>query len=118
MDMNESNGLNWSGGVTILAGLWLVSSPYLFNFSLGGAGLWAQLVAGAILLATGISVLVVRTTWPSWVSGLVGLWLIATPFALNVSEASIWNELIVAVLVISMALVGSSSASKLTHATK
>lgn len=107
MNIRASNGLD------IVAGLWLVVSPFILAFVDEPMAMWNTLGAGAVvaLLAAGRSFgSGYRYEWPSWVSLLAGIWLVAAPFFLGfISSVALWNSIVLGLIVI--ALSGWSIAS-------
>jgi len=101
-----------ASGLDILAGIWLVIAPFVLNYSAHGGSTANDVVVGIVVLllagyqAAGENY---RTSWPSWVNTLLGLWLIATPFLFSFpsGSAAMWNDVILGIIVGGSALVGA-----------
>jgi len=105
--MDAKNKMQTTSGFNIAAGLWLLLSPYILGF----AAITVALVNN-ILLGIVIGVLALfrvykpeKTSWLSVVNAILGLWLIISPFALSFgSAAPIWNNVILGIIVVVMAV--------------
>ena len=94
-------------GATFLAGVWLLLSPYILNFSGEPTALWTSLVAGAALVVlTAISMLVEHQGILEFLDGLTGAVVITTPFVLSFSDvtAAMWDAVIVGAAVVALAI--------------
>lgn len=77
-----------ASAVNFLAGAWLVLAPFVLGFSTTGGvvkGYWNEIVLGVVvaLLAVVRVFAPEEAPWFSVVNGVLGLWLIASPFALG-----------------------------------
>jgi hypothetical protein len=68
--------------LNVLAGVWVIISPFVLGFSSSPAALWATLIPGIVVLALAW----IRANNPaanvglSWVNVLAGIWLIIAPW--------------------------------------
>jgi hypothetical protein len=89
--------------LNVIAGIWLIISPWVLGFSnLQTPPLWDTLLVGiAVLILSAIRLGTVGTEGLSWISFLVGIWLLISPFVLNFSgtSAAMGNEVILGILV-------------------
>lgn len=105
-------------GINILAGLWLILSPYILGYS-GARGATNGIVLGVLI---GIVALVrvlspFSSGWLSWINVLFGLWLLISPFTNGYAvRAMIWNYAIVGIIVGVMAVLSSATAGKEVYA--
>jgi len=63
-------------------GLFLLISPWLFAYASEGARIDIR-TSGAVIAAMSIAAFVAFSNWEEWLNLLVGLWLIASPWALG-----------------------------------
>lgn len=86
--------------LNILFGAWLIVSPYMLSYTSSQAK-WQQVGAGIIvLLVAGLRFMITQLQWASWISALVGAWLIIAPFSgAYQSTTAFWNEVIVGILI-------------------
>lgn len=95
----ESQARTFSG-INILAGIWLIISPFVLNYSSSG-NKWQELVFGIIVAVLGVVRMVApQMSWASWINTLIGLWLIIAPWAIaNTTVAARWSEVITGIIV-------------------
>lgn len=100
---NKQNQIKIAGGLTALAGLWLLVAP--FFYSLTGGAEWNQLFFGAVLLLAGVYELInTKTYYTSWLAGLTGVWLVVSPYIFNTPLATTRSEIIVGIVALVSAL--------------
>jgi hypothetical protein len=83
---------HWQDYVTAIVGIWLMVSPYFLaapsgniTTGLGMAGWNAVACGGAVLILAAAAIWAFRT-WEEWVTAVIGLWLIASPWLLGYSQ--------------------------------
>jgi hypothetical protein len=103
--------------LNVLAGIWLIISPFILAYSGLRVAMWDTLLVGIVILVFAW----VRAASPalhvglSWLNLLLGIWLIVSPFVLGyvANRPALWNDtglgIIVAVLAI-VSIVASSPA--------
>lgn len=71
--------------LNFLAGVWLVTSPFFFDFAAHRVALGVSLVAGvAVLVLAGLRLAdVPHRVWPSWVNLALGVCLALAPFVVG-----------------------------------
>ena len=87
----------------MVIGLWLIISPWFLNYQ-ALSYRWYDVITGVIIL--GLALVVIMTkgdktpTWPHWINGIVGLWLIASGIWVfgAIGGANRWNEVIPGIL--------------------
>ncbi len=96
-----------ASGLNILAGFWLILSPWALAFSTIEAATW-----NSVLVGLGIAILaMLRIATPlryeglSWLNFFLGLWLVLSPFLLNFGDVTgaMWNCVIVGLIVLVLA---------------
>jgi len=101
-----------ASGLNVLAGIWLIISPYILGFA-GTPGATNAITIGIIV---GILALIrvmtpENTRWLSWVNMVFGVWLLISPFAMGfMGTADLWNAIILGILVITFAAWSSVAA--------
>jgi len=67
---------------TLLLGVFLIASPWLFAYSRGlvRAETW---LGGALLVAFSIAAIVAFAEWQQWINLGIGLWLVAAPWVIG-----------------------------------
>lgn len=98
-----------ASGLDILAGIWLLLSPFILGFAGEPAALWNNVIFGlivAILAGSRVTGEGYKTTWPSWVSFVIGLWLLIAPYMLGYAfiPAALWNSIILGLVIAVLAL--------------
>ncbi len=84
MDSTQTSNVRTASTVGILAGLWLIISPFILGNSGVSTVMWNEIIFGVIVaVLAGIQMASTETRWPSWINFVVGLWLILAPFVLN-----------------------------------
>ncbi len=74
--------IHWASGANILFGAWLFLAPWLLDYAQDVIR-WNDTITGAVLivLATLRYIHPLHRFWISWTNALIGLWMIAAPFA-------------------------------------
>lgn len=93
----------WQDWVMLAFGLWLFFAPYfLIYHPLSGVAAWNSSVLGAAVTVFAVSALAVPDKWEEWMNLVLGLWLIAAPFALQFYQTetvATWNQVILGLLI-------------------
>lgn len=91
-----------ASGINLILGAWLVIAPFLLGAT--ASATWNDVLAGlAVLVLAGTRAAkpATSTTLLSWINLLIGVWLIIAPFVLGyASQGTIWNDVIVGVLLV------------------
>ena len=103
-----NNQVKVASGLNILAGIWLILSPFILGYSYITGALWNDIIIGAavlILAAVREWGKTEETTWASWVNLVLGIWLIIAPFVIGYSAEStpLWNDVLLGILVAALA---------------
>lgn len=104
-----------ASGINLVAGIWLMVSPFLFGFTgsvMGNLFFVGLLVAACSL----VRMFTAETTgWLSWVDAALGAWLLVSPlFMATLPMAAFWNSIVLGVIVI-VAGVYSAMGSTMGH---
>jgi hypothetical protein len=88
--------------ISVLFSIWLIISPFVLAFSgLSALAMWDAIIVGVIvLILSGIRALnPTSSSALSWVSALLGVWMIISPFVLGTSHltAVMWDDIVVGV---------------------
>jgi len=104
----------------LLAGVWLLLAPFLWNYDATGAGssaLWNDLTIGVAVVLVGLArfVRAINQVYPSFIGVLLGAWTTIAPFALRYRLTTEYptatlNDVLVGVLVTALALTGLATA--------
>ena len=76
---------HWQDGVNALLGLWIVSSPWVLGFQADLAVTSNAVLVGLALIAAAMGAMLVPRAWEEWTEGVIGLWLMASPWVLGFS---------------------------------
>jgi len=98
----------WESGTNILLGLWLVLSPFFFGYA-SGAELGSDMLAGAAIALLAAFRTFQRDVgdWADWLTALLGVWVILSPWIIGFSnnQAHTFNNVMVGAIVLAFALV-------------
>ena len=93
---------HWPGWITIALGTWLFISAFLWPH---GAASAANTWIVGLLIAVA-SLVALRMAWMRWVVTALAIWLFLSTLAMaSATRGTVWNNLIVAVLVFVASLV-------------
>ncbi|HEX5429972.1 MAG TPA: SPW repeat protein [Patescibacteria group bacterium] len=93
---------NTASTINLLAGIWLIISPFILNYSGLGVSATNSVILGIII---GILAIIRMSTpnsaWASWINFLLGLWMIIAPFSLGHGAVSavVTNSVILGIIV-------------------
>jgi len=99
------HGSSW---LNTLLGVWILLSPFVLKIESPKA-IWGNLIAGA--LVAGLSLVRWSLDQPgwSWLTLIVGIWLVISPFVFVLSGAALLNNVIAGVIVAALALTNTYS---------
>lgn len=101
--------------IVFLAGIWLIISPFILNYSMGGVQ-WNQFIFGIIIaVLAAIRFFFTGAHWASWLAALCGLWMIIAPYAMSqASTGARWASVIGGIVALIAALANTSTNAE-TH---
>lgn len=93
-------------GIIVLVALWLILSPFILGYAGIDAALWNSFAVGVIIAVIAIFRAFVpdAPSWLSWISVVLGLWLIIAPFVLAFSGLNLqhWNTTLTGIVLASL----------------
>ena len=110
--MREQNTqVKTASGINVIAGLWLMLSAYFMGLGLGSNEFIVGIIVAIVSLVGFFSV--EQAGWVSWVDGILGVWLLITPiFVMGLATATMWNSVILGIVVLALAIwTGMASSS-------
>src|SRR4029077_20618594 len=95
----------WQDWCNWLLGIWLCLSPWVLQFGLDPIPTRAAVIPGLLIIVVEVITLSVFRAWEEWISVILGIWLIISPWAMGigVSVARV-NLIVVGLLVIALAI--------------
>lgn len=104
---NSHTQARTASGLNIIAGLWIVLSPWALAYADVQAAMWNSVIAGlAIAILAIVRVAVpLRFEGISWINFVIGIWLILAPFFLAFGGVvnAMWNHVIMGLVVLVLA---------------
>lgn len=99
-------------GINVIAGIWLIIAPWVLGYSIADPRR-NDVVFGIIV---GVFALIrvsgaYRDEWLSWANAVIGVWLIVAAFTIDHTAAASWNDIILGIIVVLLAL-GSAEATR------
>jgi len=82
MQMQRWRNESFLDVVNLVLGAWLFLTPWVFGFAGGHAG-WSAWILGAVIALVALAALTAFAEWEEWVNLLLGLCVIAAPWALG-----------------------------------
>jgi hypothetical protein len=107
-DRTPERSRDGSSWINIVLSIWVIVSPFVLTFHSSKA-IWSNVVAGALV---GILALIrwsVHQPGWSWLTLILGMWLVISPFVLFLSAAAMWNNVILGILIAAFALTNTYS---------
>jgi hypothetical protein len=95
-------------GLDVVAGIWLLISPWVLRFASHAASAPANDVVFGVMIA---ALALIRASgaydaaWISWVNAVLGLWVMISPWVLGYAHnrVAMWDNVIVGMVVIVLA---------------
>jgi membrane-bound ClpP family serine protease len=87
--------VRWMSGLDIVLGVWILISPWVLNFSTSASKVNSTIFGAAIIIFGLIREAAPRLNWSSWINFLVGIWLVVSPFILQLNGAAAYLNLII-----------------------
>jgi len=96
----------WQDQVILLLGLWLIVSPWVYAYPDGSVQMTNAIISGLVIALLAAFDLYKTYFWAVVVNLLVGVWVAASPWILRLTDLRVmlWNELIVGIAVVILAL--------------
>ncbi len=95
---------HWQDGVSVLVGVWLVISPWVFGYFNITVPTLTSVVLGVIIAVAAGAALLKFHEWEEWVSVVMSGWLIMSPWLFNYAAMApaAWNHVVVGMLVLAL----------------
>jgi SPW repeat len=104
MDDNELENQSKSSWLNVLLGIWVIVSPFVLNYRVPRV-VWSDVVAGALVLVIALVRASTHQQGWSWINLVLGIWIIISPFVLGfLSEAEMWNNIALGIIIGAIAL--------------
>jgi SPW repeat-containing protein len=76
----------WQDWVTLVLGIWLFFSPWILGFESNmPAQSWNFYILGIAFFVFALAAINMRTLWEEWVTLVLGIWMIISPWVLAYS---------------------------------
>lgn len=97
---------HWQDPLNALIGVGIVLSPWILGFQDENVLMANAVFAGLALIAVALGAIFVPRAWEEWTEGALGLWLIASPWALGFSthRDAMFSAVIAGIVVVALAL--------------
>lgn len=98
--MNSRMQAQTASIINLLAGIWLVMSPFIFGriAPFQTNEFWIGIIVAFVALVRAFNP--ARNVWLSWANLIAGIWLLISPFALGyVLDILFWNSMILGAIV-------------------
>lgn len=94
-----------ASGLSLLAGLWIIISAWVFGDIYTSGNAWNSIVIGAVIaVSSAIRFFSPRSAVGlSWINALLGIWMIISPWVYgyaSTNEARTWNSVIFGMIVL------------------
>ena len=95
----------WQNWITLIGGIWLFISPWVYNYSDTGHA-WNSYLFGIAITVFSFWALSDRKIWEEWINMVIGIWLFISPWVLGFTEDmnAFWNMLIVSAIIVLMSI--------------
>ena len=107
---NDEVGTKTSGGLNIVAGIWLIISPFILGYGNLPSATWNDIVLGIIVLVVAWVRIANSPAIPgiAWTNVIAGVWLFVSPWIFNYYQQPnpLWNNLVLGVIVFICAIWG------------
>ena len=96
----------WQDQLILLLGFWLIATPWIYAYPQGSSQMSNAIISGIVIAVLAAFDLYKTCFWAVGVNLLLGIWVAISPWVLQVADRRtvVWNELIVGVAVLVLAL--------------
>ncbi|HEY9012731.1 MAG TPA: SPW repeat protein [Devosia sp.] len=104
--LNERKGSDMAVDmVSVVAGLALFVSPWLFGFSAEAAASWNAWIAGLLIAIVGVWTIASCQNWEEWLNLALGVWTLVSPWLLGFAIGSaVTMHVVVGLIVAALAI--------------
>jgi hypothetical protein len=95
----------WQDSTNFVLGVWLIISPWVFQYPTAIPA-WNAWVVGAVIAVAAAAALMAFHEWEEWVNTALGAWLVVSPWILGFSEltTALLNQIVIGLLVGALAI--------------
>jgi hypothetical protein len=110
MDSRWWGDLLSPGGLTALAGLWLIVAPFALAYD-GSDPYWSNIAAGTVVAATGFIRLAgaIRSHALTAIDAATAAWLLVSAVLLDHSHQAMTNDLVMTTLLVGLSLASAAT---------
>jgi hypothetical protein len=92
---------HWQDWVNLFLGIWVLVSPWAIGRDAGSALASNACIVGVAVTAVALGALIAFRLWEEWVTLVLGLWLLVSPWFLGftVVSALAWNTVVIGIIV-------------------
>ena len=95
----------WEDWVSWVLGIWLCLSPWILAFSLEATPTANAVTSGFLIILAEVVTLSAFRVWEEWINVVLGLWLVGSPWFLDIASSAARLEfIVVGILVVALAL--------------
>jgi len=97
---------HWQDLVNVLLGVWVALSSWVLGFQDMTVVMANAVAVGVLLIAFALGAIFVPRAWEEWTEGVLGLWLVVSPWALGFSTYSqaTLNAVVAGIVIMALAL--------------
>ena len=97
---------HWQDPINVLLGAWLAVSPWVLGFQDQMAPTANGVVIGLALISAALGAIFMPRAWEEWTEGLLGLWMVISPWVLGFSGQmdAMRNAVVSGIVVLGLAL--------------
>ncbi len=106
--MQEKHFQDW---ISLIVGVWLIISPFVLQITppVGGTAdlpLLNFVLSGAAAVVLAVAALFFFREWEEWLEVALGIWIIASPWALGFTniQVAMWNAIACGVVIAAMGM--------------
>jgi hypothetical protein len=110
------NTQRWQDWLTLLIGIWLFITPWIFGFSHTDFA-WSPFIMGALVFLFSIWALVNRKVAEETINLIIGIWVFISPWVLGFSHTAnaAWIMFVFGAILIVVDIWGIGITKKVTH---
>ena len=97
---------HWQDPLNVLLGVWLAVSPWILGFQDQMTPTANGVVIGLALISAALGAIFMPRAWEEWTEGLLGLWMVISPWVLGFSGQmdAMRNAVVSGIVVLGLAL--------------
>lgn len=108
--------IRWMSAFNILLGAWVIVSPWILGYTTTASKVNSVIFGTAVLIFAAVREFAPQMNWSSWINFIAALWLIVSPFILQVNTtAAYWNLVITGIVIAVLSYVNAYTHVSTTH---